>query len=47
MRKTLLVLSLGAALTAGGCLNLAPDYERPEAPVAQASEAKWLRACSR
>ena len=36
MRKALFVLPLAAAMMLAGCVNLAPDYERPEAPVAAA-----------
>ena len=30
------ILLLVGALMLAGCVNLAPEYERPEAPVAQA-----------
>lgn len=36
MKKMLSLMPLAAALALAGCVNLAPDYERPEAPVAQA-----------
>ena len=36
MRKSLCLLPLVSALMLTGCVSLAPDYERPEAPVAQA-----------
>lgn len=36
MKKMLPLLPLAAALMLTGCINLAPNYERPEAPVAQA-----------
>ena len=36
MRKALCVLPLAAAMMLAGCVNLAPSYERPEAPVAEA-----------
>ena len=36
MRKTLCLLPLASALLLSGCISLAPDYERPEAPVEQA-----------
>ncbi|WP_443743097.1 efflux transporter outer membrane subunit [Sutterella sp.] len=35
MTKILQILPLAAALALTGCVNLAPDYERPVAPVAQ------------
>ena len=35
MMKILQILPLVAALALTGCVNLAPDYERPAAPVAQ------------
>ncbi|MDO5530467.1 efflux transporter outer membrane subunit [Sutterella sp.] len=35
MKKFLPVLPLVAALALTGCVNLAPDYERPAAPVAE------------
>lgn len=35
MTKILQILPLTAALALTGCVNLAPDYERPAAPVAQ------------
>ena len=35
MKKMLPLLPLAAALVLSGCVNLAPDYQRPEAPVAQ------------
>lgn len=35
MTKILQILPLAAALALTGCVNLAPDYERPAAPVAQ------------
>ena len=35
MTKILQILPLVAALALTGCVNLAPDYERPAAPVAQ------------
>lgn len=34
--KSICLLPLAAALMLSGCVSLAPDYERPEAPVAQA-----------
>ena len=33
MRKSFCLLPLAAALLLSGCVNLAPDYERPAAPV--------------
>ena len=36
MIKIYRLVPLAAALVLAGCINLAPDYERPEAPVAQA-----------
>lgn len=36
MKKYLSILPLVAALALTGCVNLAPDYERPAAPVEQA-----------
>ena len=36
MRKSFCLLPLAAALLLSGCVNLAPDYTRPEAPVAAA-----------
>lgn len=36
LRKTLCLLPLASALLLSGCISLAPDYERPEAPVEQA-----------
>jgi multidrug efflux system outer membrane protein len=33
MNKYLLLLLIGTALVLHGCMNLAPDYTRPEAPV--------------
>ena len=33
MRKSFCLLPLAAALLLSGCVNLAPDYERPTAPV--------------
>ena len=36
MRKALCLLPLAAAMMLAGCVNLAPDYERPEAPIAAA-----------
>lgn len=36
MKKMIPLLPLAAALLMTGCVNLAPDYQRPEAPVAQA-----------
>lgn len=36
MRKALCLAPLAAALLLTGCINLAPDYVRPEAPVAAA-----------
>lgn len=35
MRKTLCLLPLASALLLSGCISLAPEYERPEAPVEQ------------
>ena len=35
MRKTLCLLTLASALLLSGCISLAPEYERPEAPVEQ------------
>lgn len=32
MKKMLSLMPLAAALALAGCVNLAPDYERPEAP---------------
>lgn len=34
MKKILPILPLAAAMILSGCVNLAPDYERPAAPVA-------------
>ena len=34
MKKLLPILPLAAAMILSGCVNLAPDYERPAAPVA-------------
>ena len=36
MRKTFCLLPLASALLLSGCISLAPDFERPEAPVEQA-----------
>ncbi|MDO4937334.1 MAG: efflux transporter outer membrane subunit [Sutterellaceae bacterium] len=36
MRKSICLLPLAAALMLSGCVSLAPDYEQPQAPVAQA-----------
>lgn len=36
MRKRFLLLPIVSALMLSGCISLAPDYERPEAPVAAA-----------
>ncbi len=36
MRKSLCLIPLVSALMLTGCVSLAPDYERPEAPVAAA-----------
>lgn len=36
MRKSICLLPLAAALMLSGCVSLAPDFERPQAPVAQA-----------
>ena len=36
MKKILPILPLAAALALTGCVNLAPDYERPASPVAEA-----------
>ena len=36
MRKSVCLLPLVAALMLSGCVSLAPDYEQPQAPVAQA-----------
>lgn len=36
MRKSICLLPLTCALLLSGCVSLAPDYERPQAPVAQA-----------
>ena len=33
MRKIFTLLPLTAALLLTGCVSLAPDYERPQAPV--------------
>ena len=35
MRKTLCLLPLASALLLSGCISLAPEFERPEAPVEQ------------
>ena len=35
MKKTIRLLPLAAALILAGCVNLAPDHERPAAPVEQ------------
>ena len=35
MRKTLCLLPLASALLLSGCISLAPDFERPQAPVEQ------------
>lgn len=36
MRKIFTLLPLTAALLLTGCVSLAPDYERPQAPVEEA-----------
>lgn len=36
MRKSLVLLPLVSALFLTGCISMAPEFERPEAPVAQA-----------
>ena len=35
MHKSFRLLPLVTVLALSGCMSLAPDYERPEAPVAQ------------
>ncbi len=36
MRKSICLLPLVAAMMLSGCVSLAPDYEQPQAPIAQA-----------
>lgn len=36
MRKSICLLPLAAALMLSGCVSLAPEYEQPQAPVAEA-----------
>ena len=40
MRRSILVVSLLCAGVLGGCVNLAPDYQRPALPVPVALDGK-------